>query len=112
MSKPWSWFLVTTGIAACPCHFPITLPIVVGALGGTALGGFIAANTGLVYGVGGAYFMIGIGLSLYLLNRRSTSAGALRDLPLANRARWPARMRWAQARPTRTRLHQEGIHGD
>ena len=92
MSKPCS-FLVTTGIAACPCHFPITLPIVVGALGGTGLAGFIAANTGLVYGVGAAYFLIGIGLSLYLLNRRSASAGGPGDQPLANRARRPTRMR-------------------
>ena len=111
MSKPWSWFLVTTGIAACPCHFPITLPIVVGALGGTSLGGFIAASTGLVYGVGAAYFMIGIGLSLYLLNRRSARAGAM-HLPLGNQARRPARTRRAEARPTRTGLHQEGAHGD
>ena len=112
MSKPWRWFLVTTGIAACPCHFPLTLPIVVGALGGTGLGGLIAANTGLVYGVGAAYFMISIGLSLYLLIRGSASAGAPRDLPLPNRERRPARMRRAEARPTRTRLHQEGAHGD
>ncbi len=105
MSQRWSWFLVTTGIAACPCHFPITLPIVVGALGGAGLGGFIAANTGLVYGVGSAYFMIGIGLSLYLLNRRSASARTPGDLPLASRARRPARIRRAQARPTRMRLH-------
>ena len=59
----------------------------VGALGGTALGGFIAANPGLVYGVGAVYFMIGIGLSLYLLKRGSAGAGAPRDRPLANRAR-------------------------
>ncbi len=103
---------MTTGIAACPCHFPITLPVVVGALGGTGLGGLIAANTGLVYGVGAAYFMIGIGLSLYLLNRRSASAGALRDVPLGNRARRLARTRGEETRPTRTRLHQVGVHGD
>ena len=103
---------MTTGIAACPCHFPITLPIVVGALGGTSLGGFITASTGLVYGVGAAYFMLGIGLSLYLLNRRSASAGARLDLPLGTQARRPARARWTDTRPTRTRLRQEGAHRD
>ena len=102
---------MTTGIAACPCHFPITLPIVVGVLGGTSLGGFITASTGLVYGIGAAYFMIGIGLSLYLLDRRSPSAGAL-HLPLGDQPRRSARTRWTEARPTRTRLHQEGPHGD
>ena len=98
---------MTTGIAACPCHFPITLPIVVGALGGTSLGGFIAASTGLVYGVGAAYFMIGIGLSLYLLNRRSARAGAM-HVPLGTKRAGPVRTQCAQARPMRTRLH-EGV---
>ena len=90
---------MTTGVAACPCHFPITLPIVVSALGGMGLGGLIAANIGLIYGVGAVYFVIALGLSIYLLNRRSASASTLGELPLADRTHSSAQMRRAQIAP-------------
>ena len=53
-----------TGFLACPCHLPLTLQLVLGVLGGTALGSFIGANTSLIYGIFTGYFVIGVGVGL------------------------------------------------
>ncbi len=74
--------LTVTGFVACPCHLPFTLPLILGVLGGTGLGSFIGANTGLIYGVFTGYFIAGIGVGWYLLNRRQCVAeGAVCELP-------------------------------
>ena len=70
-----------TGFVACPCHLPFTLPLVLGVLGGTGLGSFIGANTGLIYGVFTGYFIAGIGVGWYLLNRRQRAEGAVCGVP-------------------------------
>ena len=70
MSRVWGGFLAVTGFLACPCHLPLTLPLVLGVLGGTGIGSYIGANQGLVYGMFAGYFVVGIGLGLYLLNRK------------------------------------------
>ena len=49
MSNFWGGILAVTGLMACPCHLPITLPLILGLLGGTGLGTFIGANSNLVY---------------------------------------------------------------
>ncbi len=74
--------MAVTGFLACPCHLPITLPLILGVLGGTSLGGFIGANTGLIYGIFTGYFIVGIGVGMYLLNRRRRETeGAICELP-------------------------------
>jgi hypothetical protein len=50
------------------------LPLLLGILGGTGVGGFIAVNTNLIYGIATGYFVAGIGVGLYLLNRRRRRA--------------------------------------
>ncbi len=70
MSRVWGWVLAVTGFVACPCHLPLTLPLVVGVLGGTGLGGFIGANTSWIYGIATGYFILGIGVGWYLLMRK------------------------------------------
>ncbi len=72
MSRVWGGVLAATGFVVCPCHFPLTLPLILGVLGGTGLGSFIGANTGLVYGIATGYFIIGIGGGWYLLMRKKT----------------------------------------
>ena len=72
MSRVWGGVLAVSGFVVCPCHFPLTLPLILGVLGGTGLGSFIGANTGLVYGIATGYFIIGIGGGWYLLMRKKT----------------------------------------
>ncbi len=72
MSRVWGGVLAVSGFVVCPCHFPLTLPLILGVLGGTGLGSFIGANTGLVYGISTGYFIIGIGVGWYLLMRKKT----------------------------------------
>ncbi len=81
MSRVWGGVLTVTGFVACPCHLPFTLPLVLGVLGGTGLGSFIGANTGLIYGVFTGYFIAGIGVGWYLLNRRQRAEGAVCSVP-------------------------------
>ncbi len=81
MSRAWGGVLTVTGFVACPCHLPFTLPLVLGVLGGTGLGSFIGANTGLIYGVFTGYFIAGIGVGWYLLNRRQRTEGAVCRVP-------------------------------
>ncbi len=81
MSRAWGGVLTVTGFVACPCHLPFTLPLVLGVLGGTGLGSFIGANTGLIYGVFTGYFIAGIGVGWYLLNRRQRAEGAACIVP-------------------------------
>ena len=72
MNKVWGGVLVVTGFIACPCHFVITLPIILGALGGTGLGAFLSDNQGLVYGVASTYFIVGLAGGIYLWDRRQS----------------------------------------
>ena len=84
MSRYWGGILTVTGFVACPCHLPLTLPIVLGVLGGTGLGTFIGANTSLIYGIFTAYFVVGIGVGMYLWGRkRREIEGAVCELPTA-----------------------------
>jgi hypothetical protein len=63
------WILAITGVLACPCHLPLTLPFLLAVLGGTALGSILQQKTDLVVAVATAYFLAAIGLGLSLLRR-------------------------------------------
>ncbi len=63
------WFLTITGLLACPCHLPLTLPLLLSVLGGTALGASLAQQTGLITLAAAAYFLAALGLGLSLLGR-------------------------------------------
>lgn len=70
MPEIWRWFLVATGIAACPCHFPVTLPLVIGAIGATGVGALLVDYSGWVYAAGWAYFVTA--LAVGILRMRSS----------------------------------------
>ena len=78
MSDIWRWFLVTTGIAACPCHFPITLPLVIGALGATGAGALLTDHSGWVYAAGWAYFVTAVAGGI--LSTRSSKQAKSRSI--------------------------------
>ena len=70
MTKVWGGVLVVTGVIACPCHLIITLPILLGLMAGTGVGAILAANTGLVYGIAGGYFVVALAAGWYLFKRK------------------------------------------
>jgi thiol-disulfide isomerase/thioredoxin len=67
MLNIWHQFkgYVVAGVAlvACPCHLPLTLPIFLALTAGTALGGWVAANTTLIYITFGVLFAGGLVLA-------------------------------------------------
>ena len=77
MSRVWGGVLTVTGLVACPCHFPFTLPLILGLLGGTGIGSFVGANTSLIYGIATGYFIVGIGVGWYLLMRKRARGSPL-----------------------------------
>ena len=88
MSEIWRWFLVATGIAACPCHFPITLPLVISAIGATGVGALLADYSGWVYAAGWAYFVTAIAVGVLWMrsskNAKSRRSGRLYSRPLSS----------------------------
>ena len=87
MGKVWGGVLLVTGFIVCPCHLIITLPLILGLLAGTGIGAILAANTGLVYGVAGGYFIVALAAGWYLLNRKRPSLDQARRLPARAKAR-------------------------
>jgi hypothetical protein len=64
-----STFFLITGLIACPCHLPVTLPILLALTAGTALGAFLADNVWLVVAVSTAYFIAALALGFSMLGR-------------------------------------------
>ena|SRR6266571_2161230 len=52
--------LTATGFLACPCHLIVTLPLLASVLAGTALGGFLTHNSGLVIAFASIYFVVAL----------------------------------------------------
>ncbi len=71
-----SSLLLITGFLVCPCHVPLTLPLLVALFGGTTLGTWLSTHTGLVIGLSTGYFLAAIVLGVWLLNRRSPESDA------------------------------------
>lgn len=69
-------FFLFTGFLTCPCHLPFVLPALAGLLAGTAVGAFIADNTGLLIALATVYFA---GVVIYFLSgqRRERSSKPL-----------------------------------
>lgn len=76
MRKVWGAVLVVTGFIACPCHLPLTLGLLLGVLGGTAIGGFVRTHTSLVYGIAAAYFVAAVGAGWFLWSRKRSTKPA------------------------------------
>jgi len=82
MSNIWGGILAVTGFIACPCHFPLTLPLLIGVLGGTGIGAGVAANVSLIYVVATGYFILAIGVGVYMLNRKNMISKKASEIPL------------------------------
>ncbi|MHB8624693.1 MAG: hypothetical protein ACYDBJ_06395 [Aggregatilineales bacterium] len=65
---------VGVGIIACPCHLPITLPLILSLTAGTVFSAWLAAHTALVYGLSALIFIGAIMLGIFWLNKRTQHA--------------------------------------
>ena len=72
-----AWAVLFTGFVACPCHFPITLPILAAVLSGAAAGAFLSERTGLIVLLAAVYFVVAILIGFWLLGRRKSTDGGV-----------------------------------
>ena len=68
------YIMGATAFIACPCHLPITLPLILALTGGTAVGGWLASNTTLIYAAATLYFAGGLLLAMKWLSTRQPRA--------------------------------------
>lgn len=73
------YLLTATAFVACPCHLVFTLPLALSLLGGTALGGALAANTWVVVAAATLYFAVALAGGIYLLDRQARHGKAGRQ---------------------------------
>lgn len=59
-NKVKGYLLLITGFIACPCHLIITAPIILGIVGGTALGVFLTRNAILIIALLAIYFIVAL----------------------------------------------------
>lgn len=55
------------GFIACPCHLPLTLPLLLSLIGGTTIGAWLSDNTALVYTASTILFLGGFALAAFWL---------------------------------------------
>lgn len=65
------YLAVGVGLAACPCHLPLTLPLLLALIGGTALGAWLATHQAILFVVSAGLFVGGLALGLRWLNSRA-----------------------------------------
>ena len=92
ITKFGGYALVATGFLACPCRLVFTLPLALALLGGTAVGSFLAENTGLIAGLLVVYFIwaLWLGFALISAKGRTTAAECATYLPATGSGEKPA----------------------
>lgn len=50
-------------LLVCPCHLPLTFPLLLSLTAGTALGSWLAGKFGLLFGIFTALFLAGLFLA-------------------------------------------------
>jgi hypothetical protein len=73
----WGYALMGLGFLFCPCHLPITLPLLAAWLSGTALTSFLNVNLGLITVASTALFIGLFGFGWWLLSRQEACAPKL-----------------------------------
>lgn len=68
------WAAVAVGFVACPCHLPITLPILISLTAGTAMGAWLSNNTFLFGSILTVIFLGGLGIGYYWINKEEQPA--------------------------------------
>lgn len=69
-------------LLVCPCHLPLTFPLILSLTAGTALGGWLAGKFGLLFGVSTVLFLA----SLFLAGRWLLVEGEGESCPAPRRS--------------------------
>lgn len=65
-------------LIACPCHLPITFPLLLSLTAGTALGNWLEGKFGLVFTISAVIFIGGLGLAYWWSREDEKPAGRAR----------------------------------
>lgn len=77
LQKFGGYALGATALVACPCHLPLTLPLLSALLAGTSLGALLSASPQFVVIGATGYFVVGLLGAIALLGGPATTAGAV-----------------------------------
>ncbi len=69
MTKIKAYVAGVVAFIACPCHLPITLPLLISLTAGTAFGAWLAQNTVLVGAISTIAFIGGLALAYRWVNQ-------------------------------------------
>ncbi len=61
------YFAGALALVACPCHLPLTFPLLLSFTAGTALGTWLQGKFGLLFGILTIIFVTGLGLAIWWL---------------------------------------------
>lgn len=77
----WTYILMISSFIACPCHLPLTLPLLLSLFSGTALGAFLAAHTTWIVAFCIGYFIAAVALVLWRLKQPARPICSPQALP-------------------------------
>ena len=66
---------VTISILTCPCHLPVTVPLMLALLAGTPIAAWLIQHVGWVYGVMAGVFILSFGLACLWTNPLKENTG-------------------------------------
>ena len=70
------YVLAASAVVACPCHLVLLLPLLLAVLSGTAFGGVLAQNPGILVGAATLYFLAALAGAYKLLTAKADAHGA------------------------------------
>jgi len=66
---------VTISILTCPCHLPVTVPLMLALLAGTPVAAWLTQHVGWVYGVMAGVFTLSFGFAYVWTNPLKENTG-------------------------------------
>ena len=66
---------VTISILTCPCHLPVTVPLMLALLAGTPIAAWLIQHVGWVYGVMAGVFILSFGFACVWTNPLKENTG-------------------------------------